>query len=56
MAAVKIIVEESGGRVTDLKGNDQRYDQDVNGALFSNGVLHEDLLSAFDFCQRREDQ
>ena len=43
---MKIIVEEAGGRVTDLFGNAQRYDGDINGAIISNGVVHEEVLSA----------
>lgn len=43
-AAVKIIVEEAGGRVTDIFGNEQRYDQPINGLLVSNGVLHSQLV------------
>jgi len=44
-AAVKIIVEEAGGKVTDLFGNEQRYDQDIQGVIVSNGVLHDELVS-----------
>ena len=44
IAAQKIIVEEAGGKVTDQDGNEQRYDQPINGALVSNGLLHETLL------------
>ncbi len=44
IAAVKIIVEEAGGRATDLFGSEQRYDQDIQGAIMSNGVVHEDIL------------
>lgn len=43
-AAVKIIVEEAGGRVTDLFGNDQKYDQETNGFIASNGILHNKLV------------
>ena len=43
-AAVKIIVEEAGGKVTDLFGNDQRYDQQIKGLIASNGVLHDQLV------------
>jgi myo-inositol-1(or 4)-monophosphatase len=43
-AAVKIIVEEAGGKVTDIFGNEQRYDQPINGLLASNGVLHDKLV------------
>ncbi len=44
VAALKIIIEEAGGKATDVFGNDQRYDKPVKGALFSNGALHEELL------------
>lgn len=43
-AATKILIEEAGGKVTDLNGNDQRYDQETKGALMSNGKLHDQLL------------
>lgn len=43
-AAVKIIVEEAGGKVTDIFGNGQRYDQDTNGFLATNGIVHNELL------------
>lgn len=45
VAAVKILVEEAGGRVTDIHGNDQRYDRPINGAIISNGKVHDQLLS-----------
>jgi fructose-1,6-bisphosphatase/inositol monophosphatase family enzyme len=44
-AAAKVIVEEAGGKVTDLFGEEQRYDQDIRGFIASNGVLHEELVS-----------
>ena len=46
IAAAKVIVEEAGGKVTDLFGKEQRYDRDINGAIISNGTVHEDILSA----------
>lgn len=45
IAAIKIIVEEAGGVVTDLEGHEQRYDQPLNGAIISNGHLHDVLLA-----------
>lgn len=45
IAAAKVIVEEAGGKVTDLFGNDQRYDRPINGAILSNGAIHEELVS-----------
>lgn len=44
IAAVKVIVEEAGGIVTDLFGNDQRYDKDINGAIISNGIVHNEVV------------
>ncbi len=44
VAATKVIIEEAGGKVTDLEGNEQRYDQPINGALISNGRVHNELL------------
>jgi len=44
-ASVKIIVEEAGGKVTDIFGNEQRYDKDINGFVASNGVLHDQLIN-----------
>ena len=41
IAAVKLLVEEAGGKVTDLKGNEQRYDKNIYGALISNTHLHQ---------------
>ena len=46
VAAVKVIVEEAGGIVTDFYGNDQRYDRDINGAVITNGVVHDEILEA----------
>ena len=43
-ATVKIIVEEAGGKVTDIDGNEQRYDQPIKGCLASNGILHDKFL------------
>lgn len=44
IAAVKIIVEEAGGIVTDLFGSEQRYDQSINGAVISNGKVHDEVI------------
>lgn len=46
IAAAKVIVEEAGGKVTDLFGRDQRYDQDICGAILSNGIVHEEIVEA----------
>ena len=43
-AALKIITEEAGGKVTDLNGNERRYDEDGIGCLVSNGILHNEIL------------
>lgn len=44
IAAVKVIVEEAGGKVTDLFGNEQRYDKSIKGALISNGIVHDEVI------------
>lgn len=43
-AALKIIVEEAGGKMTDLFGNEQRYDKEIKGFIASNGILHDKLV------------
>lgn len=43
-AAIKLIVEEAGGKVTSLRGEEQRYDREIQGYLASNGLIHEELL------------
>lgn len=42
-AALKIIVEEAGGKVTDLFNEEQRYDGKIKGCIISNGLVHEEL-------------
>ncbi|MEK7620910.1 MAG: inositol monophosphatase [Patescibacteria group bacterium] len=44
IAALKLIIEEAGGKVTDIEGNEQRYDQKINGAIMSNGLIHHELV------------
>jgi myo-inositol-1(or 4)-monophosphatase len=44
VATIKIIVEEAGGKATDLFGNQQRYDRKTKGLLATNGYLHKELL------------
>lgn len=43
-AAVKLIVEEAGGKVTDMYGNEQRYDQPIKGYVASNGLVHDRII------------
>ncbi len=50
IAALKVIVEEAGGKVTDIRGNDQRYDQSINGAIVSNGAIHDQLIEIVEQC------
>ncbi len=44
IAAVKIIVEEAGGKVTDLFGNEQKYNQKIKGAIILNAELHDKFI------------
>jgi myo-inositol-1(or 4)-monophosphatase len=51
VAAAKLIIEEAGGKVTDLHGNDQRYDGRIYGAIITNGHIHAqivELMQQFD--------
>lgn len=45
IAAAKVIVEEAGGKVTDLFGKEQRYDKSINGAVISNGRVHDEAIN-----------
>jgi fructose-1,6-bisphosphatase/inositol monophosphatase family enzyme len=45
-AALKVIIEEAGGKVTDLHGKPQRWDQPVKGFIASNSLLHEQLVES----------
>ena len=44
IAAPKVIVEQLGGCVTDLSGNEQRYDQDIKGAVITNKIPHDAIM------------
>jgi myo-inositol-1(or 4)-monophosphatase len=46
VAAAALIVTEAGGKVTDLDGNEQRYDGAIRGAIISNGLFHDELIQA----------
>lgn len=43
-AAVSLIVEEAGGKFTDIHGNHQRYDRQTKGYIATNGLLHAEML------------
>ena len=44
IAASYLIVHEAGGKVTDLYGNEQRYDREIKGAVITNGISHNQIL------------
>ncbi len=44
IAATKAIFDELGYAVTDLDGNEQRYDQPIRGAIVSDGLLQKELF------------
>jgi fructose-1,6-bisphosphatase/inositol monophosphatase family enzyme len=46
VAAAKLVVEEAGGKVTDLRGEPQQYNSKITGAIISNGQLHDQLVQA----------
>jgi myo-inositol-1(or 4)-monophosphatase len=43
-AAVKLLIDEAGGKATDLYGNEQRYDGALKGFVASNGKVHDELV------------
>lgn len=43
-AAIKVIVEEAGGKVTDLFGHEQQYNGPTNGFVASNDIVHQQIL------------
>jgi myo-inositol-1(or 4)-monophosphatase len=47
VAVTTTLVNEAGGRVTDLRGNP--WSLGVEEALFSNGLFHDDLVAALDW-------
>ncbi len=49
-----LLVAETGGRVSDRLGGEQRYDRPVNGCILSNGLVHESLVQTWtrDFLPR----
>jgi len=48
VATSKLIVEEAGGKVSNMFGDEQRYDQAVKGAIISNGLVLNTLLDLAD--------
>lgn len=45
VAAAKILIEEAGGKTSDLFGQQQRYDRQTSGFIASNGVVHDELVA-----------
>lgn len=44
VAASKIIIEEAGGKCTDLFGNEFDFRKEIKGHITSNGLVHNELL------------
>ena len=44
MAAAHVILEEAGGKLTDMQGEKLTYDKSFQGAIVSNGVVHDELV------------
>ncbi len=51
VAALKIITEEAGGKVTDLNGEERRYDEGGIGCIISNGIMHDEILKIVRTCK-----
>ena len=52
-AAMQVIVEEAGGKVTDIHGTEMRYGADgsIEGHIISNGLIHDELVRIANECQ-----
>jgi len=44
MAAVQVIIEEAGGKITSLKGEKLDYSKPFKGAVTSNGIVHDEVI------------
>lgn len=44
IAAIKLIVEEAGGRMTAANGEEQKFNHESAGVVVSNGIIQERLL------------
>ena len=51
VAVTTLLVAEAGGKVTDLHGGP--WTLDTNSALFSNGKLHSEMISALEWDRRK---
>jgi myo-inositol-1(or 4)-monophosphatase len=48
IAAAKLLVEEAGGKVTDVYGSQDNVSQnDIKGCVMTNGLLHEEVMKFF---------
>lgn len=44
VAAIKLLIEEAGGKASDLAGEDQRYDRATKGFVATNGLVHDEVI------------
>ncbi len=51
--AMQVIVEEAGGKVTDIYGNEMKYGPrgQIQGHIISNGLIHDQLVELVANCQ-----
>lgn len=49
-AAVQVVMEEAGGICTDILGNNQRYDRNINGLVVSNKSIHPRIIEMIREC------
>lgn len=47
LAAIALIVTEAGGQVTDCAGKPVNFNEDIDSAIFSNGLIHDKLLALY---------
>ena len=52
-AAMQLLVEEAGGKATDIYGRPLKYgpDGEIEGHIMSNGLIHDELVALVQSCQ-----
>lgn len=44
-AAISLLIQEAGGKTTDLNGSERKYNEWGDGILVSNGAVHDELVA-----------
>lgn len=53
-AAISLIIQEAGGRATDMYGKPRKYNVWADGLILSNGLVHDKLIKLIDYENTRD--